>query len=797
MLKTISHDTTTPTELFELDPQVEAFNALAYDTPLIQDVLKKYYWQKRNEKTPDDVYLRVARSIANSPMETDSNSAFEAFYELMQKRLWIPGGRIMAGAGTSKHVTLMNCYVNATLDDSIEGIADGKKVLLITSSMGGGLGTDFSPLRPYNAIIERLDSASSGAVSFMDTFNADGKTIRSAGERRAAQMGTLSDTHPDLPDFIKAKGEGLRDGTERLKEFNVSVLVSDAFKAAIADDEEWLLYFSKPPKGSRSQDLIDKDFDDDDNIRQYVYSIWRARDLWSLITQYTYEFSDPGVIYIDRINDWNNLSYCEEIRCTNPCGEQPLPPNGTCNLGAINVANAVRKPFTAGASVDLDLISEVAKWGVRFLDNVIEVTAYPLEAQREEEYAKRRIGLGLMGLGTLFSELCLKYGSYQSVQTATDIMKTICLSAYDESMRLAEERGSFPLFQDIILDCGFIKYQLDDERKERIATTGLRNGVILTIAPTGTGAIAFGCNVSSGIEPDFAHEYERRTRRNNTEEFDTYNEKSYTKRFYEFCTGRPVGDSLLDYMVTAQDLSLLDHIKVQGALQKWVDASISKTINIPADMPYEDFVEVYELAYQYGCKGCTTYRHTHWRDSILTSAKDKAATHPPVVLKVKRPDELQGTTYKVKWPSLSSSMFVTINYHDNHPYEILFASKDAKFQDWMTGLTLMISSILRSGGDPSFIPVELKQVVSTHDTTWYNGKFYGSLLARIGSIIESDFIKHGIIKPQHGQAQIQVQTQAAPFIGNARGSCPRCTIKALVHKEGCITCENCGYSTCS
>jgi len=785
---------TTP--MFELDPQVEAFNALAYDTPLIQDVLKKYYWQKGNETIPDHVYGRVARAIANSPVEQDSIGAEIAFHELMSKRLWIPGGRIMAGAGTSKHVTLMNCYVNGTLDDSIEGIADGKKVLLITSSMGGGLGTDFSPLRPYNAIIERLDSASSGAVSFMDTFNADGKTIRSAGERRAAQMGTLSDTHPDLPDFIKVKGEGLRDGTDRLKEFNVSVLVTDAFKAAVEDDEEWLLYFHKPPRGPRPTECIEKDFDDDDNIRQYVYSTWRARDLWSLITQYTYEFSDPGVIYIDRINDWNNLSYCEEIRCTNPCGEQPLPPNGTCNLGAINVANAVRKPFTAGASVDLDLIGEVAKWGTRFLDNVIEVTAYPLEAQREEEYAKRRIGLGLMGLGTLFSELTLKYGSYQSVQTATDIMKTICLSAYDESMRLAEERGSFPLFQDIIIDCGFIKYQLDDERKERIATTGLRNGVILTIAPTGTGAIAFGCNVSSGIEPDFGHEYERRTRRNNTEEFDTYNEKSYTKRFYEFCTGR---SDTPDYMVTAQDLSLLDHIKVQGALQKWVDASISKTINIPADMPYEEFVEVYELAYQYGCKGCTTYRHTHWRDSILTSAKDRAHTtqQPPILPVIKkRPDTLEGTTYKLKWPSLSASIFVTINYQDDHPYEIFFASKDAKFQDFITGLTLMISTILRSGIDPTVIPRELKQVVSTHDTSWYNGKFYGSLVARIGSIIEQDFIQHGVIKPEGLETppQIKVEALVPP---NNRGSCPKCTVKALVHKEGCITCENCGYSTCS
>ena len=799
---------------FELDPQIIAFNQEVYNTPLIKDVQKKYLHEPLNETHIDDVYRRVARSIADSPAEKNKKKreeAFDAFYQLMKMRLFVPGGRILAGAGTAKRVTLMNCYVNGTLEDSIEGIADGKKRLLVTSAMGGGMGTDFSPLRPHNASIARLGSASSGAVSFMDTFNADGKTIRSAGERRAAQMGTISDTHPDLPEFIKAKGEGLKNGTGRLAEFNVSVLVSDAFKSAVDDDEEWLLYFHVPPAGEREPLCIAKDFEDDDGRKQYVYSIWRARDLWELITRYTYEFSDPGVIFIDRVNELNNLSYCETIRCTNPCGEQPLPPNGTCNLGAINVANVVRRPFKQDASVDYELLAEAARWGVRFLDNVIDVTNYPLPEQRDEELAKRRIGLGILGLGTLFAELGIRYGSVESVQIARKVMKTISIAAYNASMDLAVERGAFPLYKDDIIDCGFINARLDDDMKEAISEKKLRNGVILTIAPTGTGAIAIG-NVSSGLEPDFAHEVKRRVRKNNTEEYDTYFEESYTKRFYKYCTGK---QDIPEYMVIANQLSVADHIKVQAGLQEWVDASTSKTINIPTEMSYEDFLEVYELAYTYGCKGCTTYRHSKYRESILTEANAKTAepaqkdssSFLAVGTRKPRPQVLAGHTYKIKWPSLKASMMVTINYLDDKPYEILFACKDAKYQDWMTALTLMISYNLRSGSDPVHIPAELKQVVSTNDTAWVGGKFYGSIVELIGDTIEQDFITHGIIKGNaesskvlnalldnfHPGATLGGQKQDNEAPGEM---CPECRKPYLIRKEGCKSCSNCGFSNC-
>lgn len=501
--------------MFEVDPKIALFESEVYNTPLIQDVWRDKYLQP-GESHPHIAYRRVAHAIANSSVEQNPKEAEALFYEVMKRRLFLPGGRILAGAGTKKVVTLMNCYVNDTLEDSMEGIMHGVRRLAITSQQGGGMGTDFSPLRPLNAMLTRTVSAASGPLPFIDVFNATGKTVRSAGERRAAQMGTMSDTHPDLPAFIIAKGEGLKDGSERFKELNVSILVSDAFKAAVDDDEEWSLYFHIPPV-SRDESLAKYDFEDDRGTQQYVYSVWRARDLWELITKYTYEFSDPGVIFIDRVNDWNNLNYCEEIRCTNPCGEQPLPPNGTCNLGAINVSNVVRNPFTPLASVDFELIARIARVGVRFLDNVINVTGYPLPEQEQEEFNKRRIGLGITGLGTLFAELCLAYGSHSSVLVASQVMKTICLAAYDESIKLADERGSFPLFQDIIVDCGFIKYQLDDDRKELIVSKGLRNGVLLTIAPVGTGSIALG-NPSSGLEPDFAHEVERRVRQNNSEE---------------------------------------------------------------------------------------------------------------------------------------------------------------------------------------------------------------------------------------------------------------------------------------
>lgn len=800
--------------MITLDPKIEAFNEVAYKSELVQEVLKKYYWRNGGEFQPDDIFRRVAKAIASAENvfseANGKNRAAEVeqmFYELMSKRLWIPGGRILAGAGTDKRVTLMNCYVNRTMEDSMEGIGHALMDLRLTMQQGGGVGTAFETLRPAGAMLKRTQSKASGILPFMDEFNGTSRTIKSAGDRSGAMMGTISDTHPDLPAFIVAKANGskLEDGTplpehlRRWNTFNVSVLVSDAFMSAVEEDEEWLLYFHVDTFETRSADLIAKDFVDETGTQQYVYSVWRARDLWNLITEYTYRYSDPGIIFIDRINDQNNLGYCETIRCTNPCGEQPLPPNGTCNLGAINVSQLVLDPFTPDARVDYELLEHVTTWGVRFLDNVIEVTNYPLEAQREEEYSKRRIGLGITGLGTLLSSLCIPYSSLRAEQIAERIMKTICISAYKASINLARERGSFPLFdaEQMLERKNAFVTRLPFDIQSDILNYGLRNGVLLTIAPVGTGSIAIGCNSSSGLEPDFMHEIMRNVRKtSNSDEWVSYVEKSYTKRLYEFCTKQT---DTPNYMSTADQLEVSDHIRIQAALQKWIDASVSKTINVPEDIPYEDFVDVYKLAYESGCKGCTTFRPTAERMAILnavpsTTAKITAGAED-------RGEELDGTTYKIKWPSMSASMYVTINYKEDRPHEIFFASKDAKFADWMTGLTLMISAIFRSGIDPAFIPNELKQVISASDTSWHNGKFVGSLVARIGQIIEQDFIKKGIIQPVNQSSGIQSDVGARPIAGNKapkmRGSmCPSCGQPSVQHIEGCKKCTNCGYSAC-
>jgi ribonucleoside-diphosphate reductase alpha chain len=803
--------------MFTLDPQVEAFNELAYDTPLVQTVLKKYYWPKSNEKKPDDIYKRVAKAISKAPCEDHPKEVEGVFYEMLRKRLFVPGGRINAGAGTDKRVTLMNCYVNRTIEDSMEGIGHSLMDLRLTMQQGGGMGTAFETLRPAGAMLTRTQSRASGILPFMDEYNASSRTIMSAGDRSGAMMGTISDTHPDLPAFIRAKAEGayytddqgvkhpLPYHLRRWSQFNVSVLVSDAFMAAVEDDEEWLLHFHVDTFEARSDELKSKDFIDDDGKQQYVYSIWRARDLWDLITEYTYEYSDPGIIFIDRINDWNNLGYVETIRCTNPCGEQPLPPNGTCNLGAINLSQLVLDPFTPDARIDWDLLENVTKWGVRFLDNVIEVTGYPLEAQKQEEYNKRRIGLGILGLGTLLSSLQVRYGSLRSLQISEKIMRSICHAAYRASIQLAKERGSFPLFnaEQMLNQKDAFVTRLPLDILNGIMTDGLRNGVLLTIAPVGTGAIAFGGNCSSGLEPDFLHEAMRNVRKGTSDEFESYVEKSYTLRFLEFCTGEQhTTDNLPEYMMTAMDIPVTEHIQVQAALQKWVDASVSKTINVPTDISYEDFKDVYKLAYDSGCKGCTTYRPTADRMSILSSVNTD--TNQASIEPVRRGDELEGTTYKIKWPSMSASMYVTINYMDDKPYEIFFASKDAKYQDWMTGLTLMISAIFRTNIDPSFIPNELKQVISTHDTAWNQGKFVGSLVARIGQVIEQDFIKHGIIKqidqtgsyPSVG-ARLTPENKGQNINPQITGTvCPQCNAPTLRREEGCKKCSNCGYSAC-
>ncbi len=767
---------------YRLDKKHESFDL--FDSKLVQDIWKKKYFNE-GETTVDEVFARVSNALFDNYPDVMSKEVDDSLtradirgkaYEAMKKGLFMPAGRILSGAGSERLVTLMNCYVGGTIDDSMEGIMDALKESALTMQQGGGIGNDFSTIRPKGALLRRTGSQASGPLYFMDLWDTMCSTIMSAGSRRGAMMGTLCDTHPDIVDFIKAKQQ-----KGRLTNFNLSILVSDAFIKAVEDDSEWHLYFHEPKAGKPIDQQPVIQVTDVNGVTQtnYVYSVWSARELWKLITESTYEYSEPGVIFIDRINYENNLKDVETIRCTNPCGEQPLPPHGTCNLGAINLARIVRNPHTSEAYIDYKLLGELAKLGTRFLDSVIDVTNYPLEKQALEERNKRRLGLGFSGLADCLAQLRIPYGSEDSIIVAREIGRVIAVSAYRESHVLSKEFGSFPLF-DSVEEQKFLDY-LDEETKA-LCSEGMRNGLLLTVAPTGTTSIAFG-NVSSGLEPVFAHSIERRVRTDsvdNLEEYDTYTEWGFGARFYRHCQDDNE-TTIPAYMNTMSDLTLDDHLYIHSACQEFVDASVSKTINCPEEMTYEEFLQVYEAAYEAGCKGCTTYRPSDVRGSILSVNTGSKKEEPiePIEL-VERGEVLEGYTYKIKWPTMKSSIYVTINHKGDLPYEVFFSSKDSQNSEWMTGLTLMISALLRVETKLSFIGKELRSIVSAHDSAWIGEKHYHSLVAKVGDVLYN----HAVNVSEDVEDDTPVE------------KCPECSTMNLVSATGCKTCVSCGYSAC-
>lgn len=772
--------------MFKIDPAHNAIDIMA--SRMVSDIWRdKYRW--KDEATIQDTFGRVANAIYSKDSSTEAEKAFDA----MSQGLWVPGGRIIAGAGTEKRVTLMNCYVNETVADDMEGIMHAVSNTALTLQQGGGIGTDFSTLRPEGAILTRTHSKASGPLPFMHMWDRTSATIRSAGDRRGAMMGTMCDTHPDLPKFILAK-----TNREALTQFNVSVLVSDAFMEAVRDDEEWILHFNVPPF-NRDEALVQYDFVDESDVTQYAYSVWRAKDLWKLITETTYEYSEPGVIFIDRVNELNNLQYCEDIRCTNPCGEQPLPPHGVCNLGHINLARCVRDPFSAAASIDYDLIRQITRMGVRFLDNVIDVTKYPLPEQEAEQLNKRRLGLGYTGLADLLSQLKVRYGSPDAVRITEEITRTICWTAYDASADLAAEKGAFPLYdvEEYFNGYSFVATMLPSEIREKIKKQGIRNALLMTIAPTGTGSILMG-NVSSGLEPVFLHSATRRVLKPTTgfgDQHETYTEWGYGAKLYHSITDPKAALGSLElppFMVTAEDLSVEDHVVMQAAAQRWVDASISKTINVPKDFPYERFIQVYDLAYSLGCKGCTTYRPSDIRGSVLSKPGSETATMAGKL--IDRPESLTGSTYKIRWPSMHSAIYLTINSDESgNPFEVFLSSKDARYHDWMTALTVMITAAFRREGDVSFVYKELQQIQSLNDSAFLGGKNHPSLPAYIGWYLE----KH-LIGPSMPFTETQTQTHTSTLkqaltIGE---KCPQCHHMTLTKQEGCKKCIRCDYTSC-
>lgn len=749
------------------------------------------------DKTIEDSWRRIATALAEP--EQDKAVWADRFYHALEDFAFLPAGRIIAGAGTKRNVTLFNCFVMGTIPDDMGGIFEHLKEAALTMQQGGGIGYDFSTLRPKGAPVKGVGADASGPLSFMDVWDAMCRTIMSAGSRRGAMMATMRCDHPDIEAFIAAKRE-----PGRLRMFNLSVLVSDAFMQAVKDDAPWNLMFNGT-----------------------VFKTIAARELWDQIMRATYAYAEPGVIFIDRINRRNNLHYCETISATNPCGEQPLPPYGACLLGSINLTRLVSDPFEETARLDLARLRELVATAVRMMDNVIDVSRFPLEAQTHEARGKRRIGLGVTGLADALIMCRARYGSKAAIALTEQWMREISRSAYLASAALAAEKGPFPLFDRDAYLAGETIREMDADVREAIAEHGIRNALLTSIAPTGTISL-LADNVSSGLEPVFSFTYTRRILQNDgTRKEEEVSDYAY--RLFRRLKGETA--PLPEYFVDAQTLRPSEHVVMQAVVQKYIDSSISKTINLPADIAFEDFKEVYAQAYALGCKGCTTYRPNEITGSVLEVKKDaeegqqelpldEPAARPDryeaggvvyMTQPLSRPEELIGRTYKLRWPETEHAMYITVNdiLQDGRirPFEIFINSKNMEHYAWTVGLTRMISAVFRRGGDVSFVVEELKAVFDPRGGQWMDGRYVPSLLAAIGDVIEHHLIEIGFMpnpkERREGQRDMEKQVVNLQELRAGDGKpdarfrqCPKCGQASVVRQEGCDVCVSCAYSKC-
>ncbi len=755
------------------------------------------------EANIDDSWHRVAKAAASMEPPQERADWEARFFDALSGYGFLPAGRILAGAGTGRSVTLFNCFVMGEIADDMASIFENVKEAALTMQQGGGIGHDFSTLRPEGAPVKGVGADASGPVSFMNVWDAMCRTIKSAGSRRGAMMGTLACDHPDIERFIEAKAD-----PERLRMFNLSVLVTDAFMEAVGADADWPL-----------------------NFAGVHYKTVPARALWDKIMQSAYDYAEPGVIFIDRVNQRNKLAYCETIHATNPCGEQPLPPYGACLLGSVNLAALVDQPFTEKAALDEDRLAELARTAVRLLDNVIDISGYPLKAQAEEAKAKRRLGIGVTGLADALI-LCGKhYGTEDAVRLAARWMSMIQRNAYLASTDLAAEKGSFPLFDAEKYLAAKGAQELPEDVRKVISQKGLRNGLLTSIAPTGTISIIAN-NISSGIEPVFDFSYRRRILQDDgTTDEECVEDFAYRLFRETFGADAPLPESF----VRAPDLPPSQHLAMQAALQPHVDAAISKTINCARDIAFEDFKDIYAQAYETGLKGCTVYRPNPVTGAVLSSG-DGEGQRPEATESGERPQQqslglsapapehltgrgngevvymsaplerdtaLPGYTYKLKWPGSGHAIYVTINdiVQDGRrrPFEIFINSKNLEHYAWTVALTRMISAVFRRGGDVSFVVEELKDVFDPRGGHWVGGRYVPSLLAAIGEVIERHMIDIGFIQRDDAETGF-LQKAAGADPASAGGSeklfCPQCNRPAMVVQEGCLICRECGYSTC-
>ena len=586
-----------------------------FTTPISRHIWEsKYRYRDQDaihDKTIEDTWRRMANALAG--VETRDRELWaQRFYEVLQGFRFIPGGRIHAGAGTARHVTLFNCFVMGIIKDSMEGIFDALKEGAFTMQQGGGVGYDFSTLRPKGSPAKSVGSIASGPGSFMRIWDSMCSTLLSTGARRGAMMATLRCDHPDIESFIEAKHV-----KEDLRHFNLSVLVTDSFMAALHRDQEWPLLFPL-------QDLAAREAEGAEIIQRMwsggtqpvpcrVYKRVRARDLWDGIMQATYNYAEPGVLFIDRINRLNNLWYREAISATNPCGEIPLPPYGACDLGSVNLTCFVKDPFSGNAALDLDGLRDTVQVAVRMLDNVIDLSQFPLAQQAQQARGSRRIGLGITGLADALIMLGITYGSAESYRLAASVMQCLCHSAYKTSISLAGEKGCFPYFdRERFLQSAFIQGQ-PAEIIRGIKENGIRNSHLTAIAPTGTISLLAN-NISSGLEPVFDFVYSRRVLGMDGT-YTQYELSDYAWRAWR--ERHPQDGDPPPEFIDARSLPPRAHIDMQAAVQPYVDNAISKTINVPEGYDFEAFKTLYDYAYEKGLKGCTTFRPNPVTGAVL------------------------------------------------------------------------------------------------------------------------------------------------------------------------------------